>query len=78
MKRKRSTEEQIVGMPKESKAGAKTDDICRRRGIGSATFYSWRKKYGGRDASEVKRLHEPEAENAKLRRIVADRMPDMT
>ena len=49
MKRKRFSEEQIIGVLKESEAGAKTDDICRRHGISSATFYSWRKKYGGID-----------------------------
>ena len=78
MKRKRFTEEQIIGMLKESESGAKTDDICRRHGISSATFYSWRKKYGGMDASEAKRLRELEVENAKLKRIVADQMLDMT
>ena len=77
MKRKRFTEEQIIGVLKESEAGAKTDDICRRHGISSATFYSWRKKYGGMDASEAKRLRELEIENAKLKRIVADQMLDM-
>ncbi|WP_420798326.1 transposase [Meridianimarinicoccus roseus] len=65
-------------MLKESEAGAKTDDICRRHGISSATFYTWRKKYGGMDASEARRLRELEAENAKLKRIVADQMLDMT
>ena len=78
MKRKRFTEEQIIGVLRESEAGAKTDDICRRHGISSATFYSWRKKYSGMDASEAKRLRELEAENAKLKRIVADQMLDMT
>lgn len=78
MKRKRFTEEQIIGVLKESEAGAKTDDICRRHGISSATFYTWRKKYGGMDASEAKRLRELEIENAKLKRIVADQMLDMT
>ena len=78
MKRKRFTEEQIIGVLRESEAGAKTDDICRRHGISSATFYSWRKKYGGMDASEAKRLRELEVENAKLKRIVADQMLDMT
>lgn len=78
MKRKRFTEEQIIGVLKESEAGAKTDDICRRHGISSATFYSWRKKYGGMDASEAKRLRELEVENAKLKRIVADQMLDMS
>ncbi len=78
MKRKRFTEEQIIGVLKESEAGAKTDDICRRHGISSATFYTWQKKYGGMDASEAKRLRELEIENAKLKRIVADQMLDMS
>ena len=78
MKRKRFTEAQIIDVLKESEAGAKTDDICRRHGISSATFYSWRKKYGGMDASEAKRLRELEIENAKLKRIVADQMLDMS
>ena len=78
MKRKRFSEEQIIGVLKESEAGAKTDDICRRHGISSATFYSWRKKYGGMDASEAKRLRQLEAESAKLKRIVADQMLDMS
>ncbi|PWR01468.1 hypothetical protein DKT77_16895 [Meridianimarinicoccus roseus] len=68
----------MIGVLKESEAGAKTDDICRRHGISSATFYTWRKKYGGMDASEARRLRELEAENAKLKRIVADQMLDMT
>ena len=66
MKRKRFTEEQIIGVLKESGAGAKTDDICRRHGINSATFYNWRKKYGGMEAGDAKRLRALEAENAKL------------
>ncbi|NDK36833.1 transposase [Rhodovulum sulfidophilum] len=87
MKRKRFSEEKIIGVLKEHEAGAKVDDICRRHGISSATFYNeplvraqWRmrKKYGGMDASEAKRLRELEAENAKLKRIVADQMQDMT
>ena len=78
MKRKRFTEEQIFGVLKESEAGAKTDDICRRHGVRSATFYSWRKKYVGMEAGEAKRLRALEAENAKLKRIVADQMLDMT
>lgn len=78
MKRKRFSEEKIIGVLKEHEAGAKVDDICRRHGISSATFYTWRKKYGGMDASEAKRLRELESENAKLKRIVADQMLDMT
>ena len=78
MKRKRFTEEQIIALLKENEAGAKVDDLCRRHGISSATFYTWRKKYGGMDASEAKRLRALEAENARLKRIVADQMLDMT
>ena len=78
MKRKRFSEEQIIGVLKENEAGAKVDDLCRRHGISSATFYSWRRKYGGMDASDAKRLRELEAENAKLKRIVADQMLDMS
>ena len=78
MKRKRFTEEQIIAVLKENEAGAKVDELCRRDGISSATFYTWRKKYGGMDASEAKRLRTLEVENAKLKRIVADQMLDMT
>ena len=78
MKRKRFTVEQIIGVLKESEAGAKVDELCRRHGISTATFYTWRKKYGGMDASEAKRLRELEAENARLKRIVADQVLDMS
>lgn len=78
MKRKRFTEAQIIAVLKENEAGAKVDDLCRRHGISAATFYAWRKKYGGMEASEAKRLRALESENAKLKRIVADQMLDMT
>ena len=78
MKRKRFSEEKIIGVLKENEAGAKVDEICRRHGISSATFYTWRKKYGGMDASEARRLRELEAENARLKRIVADQVLDMS
>ena len=78
MKRKRFTEEQIIAVLKKSEAGAKTDDICRRHGISSATFYSWRKKYGVMEAGDAERLRALEAENAKLKRIAADQILDMT
>ena len=78
MKRKRFSEEQIIVVLKENEAGAKIDDLCRRHGISTATFYAWRRKYGGMDASEAKRLRALESENAKLKRIVADQMLDMS
>ena len=78
MKRKRFSEEQIIVVLKENEAGAKIDDLCRRHCISTATFYAWRRKYGGMDASEAKRLRELESENAKLKRIVADQMLDMS
>ena len=78
MKRKRFSEEQIIGVLKENEAGAKVDDVCRRHGISSATFYAWRRKYGGLEASDARRLRDLESENAKLKRIVADQMLDMS
>jgi len=63
---------------KENEAGAKVDDLCRRHTISTATFYALRGKYGGMDASKAKRLRERESENAKLKRIVADEMLDMS
>lgn len=78
MKRKRFSEEQIIAVLKENEAGGKVDDLCRRHGISTATFYAWRWKYGGMDASEAKRLRALDSENAKLKRIVADQMLDMS
>jgi len=76
MKRKRFTEEQIIGVLKEHELGAKTADLCRKHGISEATFYNWKSKFGGMDVSEAKRLKGLEAENAKLKRLLADAMLD--
>jgi putative transposase len=76
MKRKRFTEEQIIGVLKEAEAGAKTGDLARRHGISEATIYNWKAKYGGMDVSEAKRLRSLEDENAKLKRLLADAMLD--
>ena len=78
MKRSRFSEEKIINVLKEHEAGGKVHELCRRHGISSATFYTWRKKYAGMEASEAKRLRELEAENARLKRIVADQMLDMS
>jgi putative transposase len=77
VKRSRFSEEQIIGMLKEQEAGAKVDEICRRHGVSQATFYAWRKKYGGLEVSEARRLKALEDENARLKRIVADQTPDI-
>ena len=77
MKRNRFSEEQIVGVLKEQEAGGKVDDICRRHAISQATFYAWRKKYGGLEVSEARRLKALEEENARLKRIVADQTLDI-
>ena len=72
MKAKRFTEEQIISVLKEAEAGAKTKDLCRKHGISDATFYNWKAKYGGMTVSGARRLKELEAENAKLKRLLAD------
>ena len=78
MKNSRFSEEQIIGILKQSEAGAKTSELCRQHGISAATFYGWRSKYGGMDVSEAKRLKQLEEENSKLKRIVADQALDIT
>jgi putative transposase len=76
MKRKRFTEEQIIGVLKEHELGAKTADLCRKHGISEATFYNWKSKFGGMDVSEVKRLKQLQDENGKLKKLLADAMLD--
>ncbi len=78
MKRGRFSEEQIIGILKEHQAGMKAVDLCRKHGISDATFYKWRSKYGGMEVSEAKRLRELEAENAKLKKLLAESMLDVS
>ena len=68
----RFSEEQIIAVLKEADAGAKTKELCRRHGISEATFYNWKAKYAGMTVSEVRRLKELEAENSKLKRLLAE------
>lgn len=77
MKRSRFSQEQIIGILKEHQAGMSAADLCRRHGISDATFYIWRKKYGGMEVSEAKRLKVLEEENAKLKKLLAEQMMDV-
>jgi putative transposase len=76
MKGTRFSEEQIIGVLREHEAGAKTEEVCRRHGISSATFYKWKSKYGGLEISDAKRLKGLEDENRRLKRLLADAMLD--
>lgn len=72
MKKTRFTETQIVKVLKEHDGGRKLEDICRELNISKATFYNWKSKYSGMEASDVKRLKELEDENARLKRMYAE------
>lgn len=72
MKTSRFSEEQIIATLRAADSGQTVADVCRERGISTPTFYQWRKKYGGMDVGEARRLRALEAENARLKRLVAD------
>lgn len=72
MRTSRFSETQIVAILKEADAGMKVKDLCRKHGISDATYYKWKSKFGGMEASDLKRVRELEAENAKLKRMYAD------
>ena len=77
MKGKRFTEEQIIGVLKETEAGLPQPDLLRKHGISQGTFYRWKAKYGGLDISEARRLKSLEDENRRLKRLVADQALDI-
>jgi putative transposase len=72
VKRSKYTEEQIAFALKQAEVGTSVEEICRKMGISDATFYNWRKKYGGLGPSELRRLRQLEEENSKLKSLVAD------
>lgn len=72
MKKTRFTEIQIVATLKRQEGGVSTKEICRELGISEATFYNWKSKYGGMEASDVKRMKDLEEENSRLKRMYAN------
>jgi len=77
MKRSRFSEEQIIGVRKEHRAGLGAMELCRKNGISDATFYKWQSKYGGMEVSDARRLKTLESENAKLKKMLAEQMMDV-
>ena len=74
MKRKRYSEEQIIGALQRHEAGVAASEICREMGIVQQTLYRWKSRYGGMDVSEARRLKALESENGQLKRMLADQM----
>ena len=72
MKKSRYTDSQIISILKQAQAGTAVPDLCREHGMSSATFYNWRAKYGGMDASMMARLKELEEENRRLKKMYAE------
>ena len=72
MKRSKFTEQQIFAILKEGEAGGSVKDLCRQHGLSTATYYKWKSKYGGLEASGLKRMKDLEQENARLTQMYAD------
>jgi putative transposase len=77
MKKKRYSEEQIIGILKENEAGMSVDELARKHGVAAGTIYRWRNQYGGMEVSELKKLKGLEEENRRLKRLVADQALDI-
>ncbi len=72
--KKRFTEEQIIGFLREAQAGLPIKELCRKHGFSEASYYLWRSKFGGVSVSDAKRLKELEAENNRLKKLLAESM----
>ena len=77
MRKSKYSEEQIIGFLKQAEAGLPIKELCRKGGFSDATFYKWRSKYGGMEVPDARRLRELEAENGKLKRLLAEAHLDM-
>lgn len=77
MKRKRFTEEQIIAVLKQAESGVPTADLCRQQGINKNTLYNWRKKFGGMEINDAKKMRQIEDENRRLKRLVAEQALDI-
>lgn len=77
MKGSRFSEEQVIGVLREQESGMKTADVCRKHGISEATFYAWKAKFGGMEVSDARRLKQLDAENTRLKKLLADAMLDI-
>ena len=76
MRKSKYTEEQIIGFLKQAEAGVPVKELCRKGGFSDATFYKWRSKFGGMEVPDAERLRELEAENAKLKKLLAEALLD--
>ena len=72
MKKSRFSEQQIAFILRQAEEGTRVEEVCRKTGISEATYYNWRKKYGGLMPSEMKRLKQLEEKNQRLKKLVAD------
>jgi putative transposase len=72
MRKSRFNEEKIIAFLKEVESGAKVSDVCRRHGVSEQTYFRWKRKYGGLDVNEARRLKSLEDENRRLKQLVAD------
>ncbi len=77
MKTSRFSDSQIIAILKQAEGGCPVPELCREQGISSATFYKWRAKFGGMEASDARRLRELEEENSRLKKLLAEAHLDM-